>query len=1587
MRVLHYLFVTLVVLMTVACSEDDPVGQVPTEPSDPSVPEGIILNKDNEFIVFDCVAGEKEISFKTSQSWKVEVPSTSRDWLTVTPISGEKGSSVVTFSVKANETYENRAAEVFLTSGADKKTITVTQVQKDALVIAKSSYTVAQGGDNISVEVGHNVDFDVNIDSDWIKQSKSRAYVTETLKFTVAKNSTFSKREGVITFVSKDGSIKQEVKVYQAPNDGLIVSKNEYVFNAKQHTFDIEIKANVDYRIEDPKVSWLHRIESRALTSRTVRYQVDANEDVEGRVAEIRIVSADGKLSEIVTVTQVQKDALVVAKNSYTVSQEGEDIFIEVGHNVDFDIKIDADWIKQSQSRAYVTEKLKFTVAKNPDTSNREGSIIFTSKDGQLKQVVKVYQSSRDGLIVSKNEYVFSAEQHTFDIEIKANVDYQIEDPNVGWLHRIESRSLTSRTVRYQVDANEDVEGRVAEIRIVSADGKLSEIVTVTQVQKDALVVAKNSYTVAQEGGEINIEVGHNVDFNVSIDADWIKQSHSRAYVTENLKFVVAKNPDASNREGQITFTSKDGNLKQVVKVYQSPSDKLIVSKNEYVFNSGLHTFDIEIRSNVEYKVEEPNVGWLHRIESRSLTSRTLRYQVDANEDVEARAAEIRIVSADGKMTETVTVSQVQKDALVVAKNSYTVGQEGEGISIEVGHNVDFTVKIDVDWITQVTSRAYVKENIQFAVAKNPDTSNREGHITFTSKNGKIQQVVKVYQSSRSGLIVSKHDHIFDSNQHEFDIEIKSNVEYKIEDPKIAWLHRLESRALTSRTVRYRVDANEDVEGRVAEIRIVSADGTMTETVTVSQMQKDALVVAKPSYTVVHGGGEITIEVGHNVDFTISIDSDWITQLTSRAYIKENIKFAVAKNMQVAERKGKITFTSKDKKIRQEVLVVQESKSDERKILVDLYNATNGPQWKDHTNWCSDKPLSEWYGIQLDSEGYVSSINLPGNNLSGTIPESIGALSRMYWIQLAGNQLTGEIPATFCNLTQLMYVFLGGNQLSGTIPEHIGNLTQLARIDLSYNKLTGGIPESITQLTRLEGLTLAANQLTGRIPVGVLQSTVWATQWPGIVEYNNFDLVGVSLPAPKFTVNTVNGNRVSDSLYGMNKMTILLQFRKNCPYSREYMHTILRVYEICHKQGLEVLGISLDDPTITKQYMTEKGITWDAFCYRDNSNDYHFSMNGATPEIFVVDSKGNVVFSSILENRNDLEIFLSKYFNMDLYKPYESVDYSQDGQTVALQTATEGNGVDLVIMGDGYSDRQIASGEYAKDMKFVGEKFFTVEPYKSFKHLFNVHYVTTVSKNEGYSQNGNTALSGWFGNGTQVGGNDNKCMEYAKKAISPERMDNAVIIVVMNSNKYAGTCWMYSSRQVNDYGSGISVAYFSKGEDPAQFEQLLHHEAGGHGFAKLADEYSYPGVIPAKEIDTYHQLEPKGWWKNIDFTNNPTQIKWAHFLSDIRYKNDVGIYEGGCTYAQGVWHSSEENIMIHNVGGFNAPSREAIYYRLHKLAKGDSWTYNYEDFVKYDAVNRNQLKSRVSVPRNFKPLHRPMVLNKTWQEASSDNRR
>ena len=133
----------------------------------------------------------------------------------------------------------------------------------------------------------------------------------------------------------------------------------------------------------------------------------------------------------------------------------------------------------------------------------------------------------------------------------------------------------------------------------------------------------------------------------------------------------------------------------------------------------------------------------------------------------------------------------------------------------------------------------------------------------------------------------------------------------------------------------------------------------------------------------------------------------------------------------------------------------------DRNALVALYHATDGVNWRDNTNWTSDSPLSEWYGVATDDSGRVTELILDDNQLSGEIPPELGSLTSLQALALSANRLSGEIPSELGNLTGLVWLRLSANRLSGKIPSGLGNLDILEWLGLSDNELTGCIPDSL----------------------------------------------------------------------------------------------------------------------------------------------------------------------------------------------------------------------------------------------------------------------------------------------------------------------------------------------------------------------------------------------------------------------------------------------------------------------------------------------------------------------------------------------
>ena len=161
--------------------------------------------------------------------------------------------------------------------------------------------------------------------------------------------------------------------------------------------------------------------------------------------------------------------------------------------------------------------------------------------------------------------------------------------------------------------------------------------------------------------------------------------------------------------------------------------------------------------------------------------------------------------------------------------------------------------------------------------------------------------------------------------------------------------------------------------------------------------------------------------------------------------------------------------------------VTVENRLADRVLLAALYEATNGAQWKNRGNWLSNRPLADWYGVEVDADRRVTRLALGQNDLQGRIPPEIGDLSRLVELRLYHNALTGPIPPELSDLSSLVTLSLWGNTLEGPIPPELGDLSSLVTLSLSQNALEGPIPPELGDLSSLKVMWLNDNALTESI--------------------------------------------------------------------------------------------------------------------------------------------------------------------------------------------------------------------------------------------------------------------------------------------------------------------------------------------------------------------------------------------------------------------------------------------------------------------------------------------------------------------------
>ncbi len=357
-------------------------------------------------------------------------------------------------------------------------------------------------------------------------------------------------------------------------NVTLELSTKDLVFEAQGGELTFDITCNADWTITNES-DWCTLDMTSGNGNATVKVSTGVYEENEDRNTVLTVKAGD--TPQTLTVTQKHEDALILSKEKFDVPQAGDNITIELRSNIECALTIPSrfqEWISESPSgKGMETKTFNLSIKENEEFETREGFVIISGNE--LKDTVHIFQVANERtLILTQDTYDVPAAGETLEVELKTNVDYNMEIPDVySWVKRSYARALRTDKIQIEVLENKSYDNRQAIVIFQDRNSDLTDTLYIFQTQMDALILGEKSFTVAGKGEDINVTVKTNVDYDIS-HPNWISQQPaSKALREEQLTFRISENTGTEPRTGEIILKDRNSALADTIHVTQSTKD------------------------------------------------------------------------------------------------------------------------------------------------------------------------------------------------------------------------------------------------------------------------------------------------------------------------------------------------------------------------------------------------------------------------------------------------------------------------------------------------------------------------------------------------------------------------------------------------------------------------------------------------------------------------------------------------------------------------------------------------------------------------------------------------------------------------------------------------------------------------------------------------------------------------------------------------------------------------------------------------------------------------------------------------------
>lgn len=749
----------------------------------------------------------------------------------------------------------------------------------------------------------------------------------------------------------------EEIKAEITLDEG--IESNGLSFDAAAGEKSVSFSTNVSWTLgmasTSSGVTWCRAsVDSGIKGTNSVKFSVDENTDLEDRSVAVTIKA--GSISKTFTITQKAANALLVTTTKYEVPQEGGQISVEVRYNYDYQIEISEDsksWISESSSRALDTHRHLFDISACDAEEKRMGEIRI--KSGNKEEIVSVYQG-KSILLLSNNHIVVNEFGDTISVDLKSNCEFKVQIPDVDWIiDEASSRGMSSHTLKYIVKPNDTYDYRNGYIIFSDTEETVKDTLVVLQTLMRGIILTESEVAVKAEGEIIEVPFKTSIEVSTKIDVDWIKQVQapaSRHLSDRTFYFEISPNETVMPREAQILFLDYNlKNVKDTLTVYQGTmsSDVMqnvvgawnMTSDNDCYLIFGNHRTGLSVNGKVllpfSWTIDE-QIMKLTYDESQEVQE----WEIRSNEGNEMVLFNLNETNPDA--ANPVSLKRFEGDYLFTTLNDSLFDYRSQHVDFYTYSNKDYEIKTSTTAIWIAIQTIDDNKNLRrLMLYENREENELHETIVVKQKDGELQKPVSIRQLQKDKFCVLDNEFNIPAEGETIKVKLMASVGYSYYIPtEFDWIKdNNPARSSEEQELSFIIKENDSYEDRTGYIIFNEEGVESNDTVYIYQAQNNALLISQSSYDVTSDGGIIEVKLSANVDFEVSIDVNWISQVEARGLTEHTLYFNVAENVELDARSANIVLVNNETQLSETITINQDAllKGSYENGVVTVYKA------------------------------------------------------------------------------------------------------------------------------------------------------------------------------------------------------------------------------------------------------------------------------------------------------------------------------------------------------------------------------------------------------------------------------------------------------------------------------------------------------------------------------------------------------------------------------------------------------------------------------------------------------------------------